>query len=375
MLKEPLATLNKEILGRLVPLGQIDDAFYEELFAKTIISNFSKHENIIKSRVKTSLRHYLIEGDVEIRHSFSDRRQLSSKEDQFRYPLEEIIKEQGSIKARDNCTVLIVNLDHVEELLKKGKNQDYKVLHNNNILLEPDPPSINEDVQDGWEEIFLQSLLSANLSPVKMHRLFCCLKNRKVKAGEEIIRCQTPGDNFYVIKEGFVSVITETTGSFQGEIIQLGPGDYFGDEALIADTSRNATVVMSTDGVLGHLSKPLFIEIIRDSLVNHIEPAQVSAIKNVMYLDVRLSFEYDQSHRDDTINIPVSHLRKQMAKLDNNSVYVITPEGGRRSDLATYLLKQAGFEAYLLKEQVGNEFAPSHSQLCVNENHRAATGS
>ena len=41
-------------------------------------------------------------------------------------------------------------------------------------------------------------------------------------------------------------------------------------------------------------------------------------------------------------------LRKQLRELDRNKSYLVTPEGGKRSELAVYLMRQAGLNAYLL---------------------------
>jgi hypothetical protein len=43
-------------------------------------------------------------------------------------------------------------------------------------------------------------------------------------------------------------------------------------------------------------------------------------------------------------------LREQLDQLDIGKSYYITPEGGPRSELATFLMRQAGFDAVLLQE-------------------------
>jgi CRP-like cAMP-binding protein len=46
------------------------------------------------------------------------------------------------------------------------------------------------------------------------------------------------------------------------QLAELKEGDAFGEEALVADTVRNATVVMKTDGMLLRLSKQDFNELL-----------------------------------------------------------------------------------------------------------------
>ena len=49
------------------------------------------------------------------------------------------------------------------------------------------------------------------------------------------------GDNVYVIDKGKCEVLKEING-IEEHIADLGTGDYFGEMAVLADVSRNATV-------------------------------------------------------------------------------------------------------------------------------------
>jgi CRP-like cAMP-binding protein len=60
-------------------------------------------------------------------------------------------------------------------------------------------------------------------------------------AGQEIVRQGDPGSRFYIVNTGRVEVVRRTA---QGEevLATLGPGKYFGEVALLRDSSRTATV-------------------------------------------------------------------------------------------------------------------------------------
>lgn len=67
-------------------------------------------------------------------------------------------------------------------------------------------------------------------------------QRRMVKAGEVIFKEGDPGDEFYVIRSGKVSV---QLGNRTLE--QLGEGEIFGEMALIDAGHRSASVVAETD--------------------------------------------------------------------------------------------------------------------------------
>ena len=70
-----------------------------------------------------------------------------------------------------------------------------------------------------------------------------------------------------------------------------------------------------------------------------------------LLLDVRLAAEYRLGHQPESLNLPVANLRTHADSLDRATCYVITPEGGIRSELAVHLLNQLGFDAYLLGDE------------------------
>ena len=46
-------------------------------------------------------------------------------------------------------------------------------------------------------------------------------------------------------------------------LAELKTGDSFGEEALISESTRNATITMITDGVLMKLAKDTFVELVK----------------------------------------------------------------------------------------------------------------
>ena len=84
--------------------------------------------------------------------------------------------------------------------------------------------------------------LFEELSKKEIERLAKSFRESQFSAGETIAAEGTRGVGFFIIGEGTVQY------SVRGEEVgQGGPGDYFGEIALIDDGPRTATVMAGTD--------------------------------------------------------------------------------------------------------------------------------
>jgi CRP-like cAMP-binding protein len=91
-------------------------------------------------------------------------------------------------------------------------------------------------------ELLQRIPLFAELEPRELERLSGSFKERSFPAGETVATEGEAGAGFFVIESGEASVSVH--GEDRG---RLGPGDYFGDVALIDEGDRTASITAQSD--------------------------------------------------------------------------------------------------------------------------------
>ena len=87
-------------------------------------------------------------------------------------------------------------------------------------------------------EVLKRVPLFSGLSQRQLRRLARDFREREVKSGTRVMReGEESGISFFVIVEG-----TATVSLHGAQVRQLGPGDHFGELALISKRVRSATV-------------------------------------------------------------------------------------------------------------------------------------
>lgn len=86
--------------------------------------------------------------------------------------------------------------------------------------------------------------------------------SRRAAAGDVVVREGEPGDRFYLIVRGAVSVTRREPNGEAVELGRLAEGDEFGEMALLRDVPRNATVTARTDCLFLTLSRDDFLALL-----------------------------------------------------------------------------------------------------------------
>jgi rhodanese-related sulfurtransferase len=169
------------------------------------------------------------------------------------------------------------------------------------------------------------------------------------KRGAMVIREGDEGDYYYVVESGRFQV-ERLVGGARVVLAELKTGEAFGEEALVSEAKRNATVTALTEGELLRVGRKDFNDLLREPLLKrvHFTEAAHKVRSGAMWLDVRYPSEYQYDKLPGAINVPLAEVRNMYAVLDRSREYVAYCQSGRRSAAAAFLFSQHGFRVWLL---------------------------
>jgi CRP-like cAMP-binding protein len=172
----------------------------------------------------------------------------------------------------------------------------------------------------------------------------------KTARGDVVIKEGDEGDFYYVIETGRFQV-ERLVGGAKVVLAELKSGDSFGEEALVSEAKRNASVISLGDGELLRLGRQDFNDLLREPLLKrtNFEDAAERVRKGALWLDVRYPSEYQYDKLPGAINVPLAEVRNMFAVLDRSKEYVAYCQSGRRSAAAAFLFAQRGFKVWLLE--------------------------
>jgi CRP-like cAMP-binding protein len=172
----------------------------------------------------------------------------------------------------------------------------------------------------------------------------------KTARAQAVLREGDEGDYYYVVEAGRFQV-ERMVGGAKVVLAELKSGDAFGEEALVSEAKRNATVVSLGEGELLRLNRKDFNQLLREPLLRRIgfEEATEKVRRGALWLDVRYPSEYQYDKLPGAINVPLAEVRNMFEVLDRSKEYVAYCQSGRRSAAAAFLFAQRGFAVWLLE--------------------------
>jgi len=330
-----------EILRDLIPLNALTKDRFREISGNLSIEDVSAGSYLFGEGDRDNRSIYLLDGVINfIDASGRVTGVVSAGTDPARYPIANQQPRIITARTATKSVVAIIDSTLLDVMLTLDQSST------------PVASNLCTDTGEDWMTRVLQSDAFIKLPPTDIQHLLQTLQSVPFNAGDTVIRQGDEGDYFYIISKGSCSVTRLASGEgWDVPLAELGKGDFFGEEALVSDATRNATVTMLTDGILMRLSKKDFVELLKKPLVHHIDYELASAVvkDGGIWLDVRLPDEHSNHAFENSKNVPLASIRDKASTLTANKKYVIYCDTGRRSAAAAFLLSQRGLDVCVLE--------------------------
>ncbi|MFI4889646.1 MAG: cyclic nucleotide-binding domain-containing protein [Steroidobacterales bacterium] len=337
--------LDIALLRTFSPLDGLKADNLYALSRKTQIKSIESGRLLFKQGDTDRRTYYLVSGTVELRANDRTVGHIRAGTPEARAPLAPGLPRKFTGRASTDIEFIMIDSDLLDVLITWDQTGSYEVE-------ELSESKDGENSGGDWMTTLLQTKAFHRIPPANIQAIFMRLQRINCKAGDIVIKQGSEGDYFYVIVSGKCLVTRETPLNKEGlKLAELGPGDSFGEEALIAEAKRNATVTMVTDGSLMRLGKEDFQTLLNEPLLRWVDYEQAKKIvaEGGKWLDVRLPSEFQNFRIEEAINIPLYFIRLRLNALEKNTKYIVCCDTGRRSSAAAYILSERGFEAYVLK--------------------------
>ena len=324
------------------PLNALNPENVKEIASKLTVMELKKGATIFKQGDTEDDHLYLHSGKVEMFEGKNPVMQLEAGSSESRMALAHIIPRNLTAVANSDVVLLKVNSDLLDMMLTWDQTGSFQV------------EDLNMQANEDWMSRILQTEAFHRIPPSNIQAIFTSLEDINVKPGDAVIKQDDPGDYFYIIKSGRCMVTRKMPGQKTDiKLAELKTGDSFGEEALISDNTRNASVVMLSAGVLSRLSKQQFLELLNEPMLDKLDYASARekvASENSKWLDIRLPAEYASAHLKASEHVPLIFLRMKADSLDKATHYIVYCDTERRSSSASYILNERGFTTSVLKD-------------------------
>ncbi len=343
--------VSTELLRGFSPLDGLKRDNLAALARKVQVRELSPGQLLFKEGDTEKRTIYIVSGILELVDQTKVVGKVEGGTEQARNPVAPVFPRRVTAKARDRVRFISIDSDLLDVMLTWDQTGTYEVSE-----LRGKSDQGGED----WMTMLLQTKAFHKIPPANIQAIFMRMQQINYRAGDVILKQGAEGDYFYVLIRGTAVVTRETPLSKEGiKLAELKIGDTFGEEALISEAKRNATVTMQTDGAVMRLGKEDFKKLLNEPMLDWVTPTQADEIirSGGVWLDVRLPSEFENQHLEGAINIPLYFIRLKISTLDKTKKYIVCCDTGRRSSAGAYILSERGFQAYVLQGGINTQIA------------------
>ncbi len=334
--------LDAELLKRFSPLDGLKRDNLAALVGKVQIRELSPQQFLFKEGDTEKRTVYILSGTLELLDQGEVVELIEGDSDSARNPVAAVFPRRVSGRARDRVQYIAIDSDLLDVMLTWDQTGSYEVSE----------LSGGQDDGEDWMTTLLQAKAFHKIPPANIQAIFMRMQQINYKSGDIIVKQGTEGDYFYVLTRGKCLVTRETPLNKEGiRLAELQVGDTFGEEALISNAKRNATVTMQKDGSVMRLGKEDFKKLLNEPMLEWVSYSEAEQIiKNGgQWLDVRLPSEFENQHLEGALNIPLYFIRLKINTLDKSKKYVLCCDTGRRSSAGAYILSERGYQTQVLR--------------------------
>lgn len=335
--------VNTELLRGFSPLDGLKRDNLAALARKVQIRELSPGQLLFKEGDTEKRTIYVVSGILELVDQAKIVGKVEGGSELARNPVAPVYPRRVTAKARDRVQFISIDSDLLDVMLTWDQTGTYEV---------SDIQGKSDQGNEDWMTMLLQTKAFHKIPPANIQAIFMRMQQINYRTGDVILKQGAEGDYFYVLIRGSALVTRETPLSKEGiKLAELHVGDTFGEEALISDAKRNATVTMQSDGAVMRLGKEDFKKLLNEPMLDWLSIAQAEEVVRTggQWLDVRLPSEFENQHLDGAINIPLYFIRLKISTLDKSKKYVVCCDTGRRSSAGAYILSERGYQAYVLQ--------------------------
>lgn len=335
-----LDSIEADLLRDLVPIHSLPPQYFAQICARTDVREVAANTELFRPGELDGFLVYVLVGQVALIQNDRVVGIVESNTPKARFALDNHQPRRMGAKAVTQSVIARIDTALLDALLTwdQSADADFAAMA---------PHGAAED----WMTRILQLKLFQRLPADNVLAMLKRMEPVHLQPGEAVIKQGDEGDYFYLIQRGRCEVVRKSGANApEIKLAELGDGDSFGEEALVANTPRNATVRMLTGGTLLRLTKKDFLSLVKQPLHKEVDYYHAEAIvtDGGAWMDVRLPDEYNNLHFSEAINVPLPALRMQVKRLPQNRRYVLCCDTGRRSAVASFILGQNGFETYVL---------------------------
>lgn len=328
-------------LARLYPLDSLRPENLEQLAREATVEEVGKGAVLFKSGDVDDNTVFLLTGHVRGDYPDGKTKTIDGGSIQARYSLGDLQPRRfTAVVTSMTATVAKIDRRFMEKVItwdQLSRSENFR----------------HYDAEAGanrWVFRLLQNRALHKMPTGNIERMFQRFEEVPVAAGDMIVREGDAADFFYVIKEGTCAVSKHTEAG-DAVVAYLVRGDTFGEDALLTNSTRNATVVMKTAGKLMRLSSKDFSEVMKPPVVDWVTPGQASILvrQGAIVLDVRLPEEFNDRAVKGALNVPLFMLRERAAEFERGKKVVVYCNTGERSAAAAFILSKMGVPVFALQ--------------------------